>query len=541
MKYVVPFFISLLLILPLSAQEKVTEQVSIDWWVLPLFVVDKKGDPVLDLKDQNVELLVNNKEVTGFTLYKRAFTVEADGAKETPLPMEKEKVVFLLFDTAFTTQENFERSKAVAKDMVQKADAATLFTVIAVDPMAGPVYGGGPSANKKAVIKMIEDNIKWAPNSKSISAVLRATYGTQVVGDKGGRLDGGELRYLGEQRSGGLRKSNKNYFQAFQTLYHALSSIKDNKFIYLFSEGISLFARQVLTKGKEEYWFFIKKTAGYLSRCGAVLFIVNPAGAVLNYRSLQSGENSLRFLAKESGGKYIEGEEKHITGSIAMMNRAYYEVAFPDQGGAGGNIHKVAVRSLRKGVNIHTLRNLEKSKSYGEMNSLEKEVLVVTLLSPSPLFRAPLKTSHLDVEKSPGKEGELLYKIKLPVNFRQKSLELYRVKVDEYTNQANVKKKEFTSSGKSLKLTVKKEDEAAMRLVLVNGSAKMALVQGIFNAEVEKESILAGKAGDFKKQIERMGEGRKTELGRITLGAAKYCYKLSEAVFHYICKETVSL
>jgi hypothetical protein len=279
MRYILLFFIGLMLVLPLSSQEKVEEQVSVDWWVLPIFVLDKNENSVLDLQESEVELRVNNQKVSEFILYKRAFSVEQEVKEKESLPVvEKKKIVFLLFDTAFSTRGNFERSKEIAKDLVLKSEDNTLFSIISIDPFTGPIYAGGPLSDKAQVKKMIDQKIKWAPNSKSVADVLKLISSTQVEGREGARLDASDLATLTEQRSSGLRKSNITYFRAFKTLYHALNSIKDNKFIYLFSEGISLFARQAVMHGGEEYWFFFKQTAGYLGQCGAVLFIVNPAG-----------------------------------------------------------------------------------------------------------------------------------------------------------------------------------------------------------------------------------------------------------------------
>ena len=70
-----------MVLLPLLSQEKVTEKVTIDWWVLPLFAVDKGGDSVLDLTGSDIDLRVNNQKVTDFTLYKRAFSVDAVTAR----------------------------------------------------------------------------------------------------------------------------------------------------------------------------------------------------------------------------------------------------------------------------------------------------------------------------------------------------------------------------------------------------------------------------------------------------------------------------
>ncbi len=549
MKRLLILLIVVMVVLPIFSQEKITEEVKIDWWVLPLFAIDKSGNSVLDLKDEDIELQVNGQEVTGFTFYKRAFSVKSAGkAEEAPI-VDKRKLVFLLFDIAYTSNTNFERSKDIARDMVRKAEKNTLFSILMIDPLSGPVYVGGPLSDKKQLLSLLDDSLEWDPLTKSIKIVMFLTGATQVggggsggkgAGGRGGRLSPGEIALLGEQRSSGFRKANMNYYMAFQTLYHALNSIKDNKFIYLFSEGISLYARQVLTKGKEEYWFFIKKTAGYLSRCGAVLFIVNPAGAVLNYRSLQSGENSLRFLAKESGGKYIEGETKTIAAQIQKMNHAYYEIAFPDDESFGDKTRKITIRSQRKGVKVHTLRSLEKSKSYMEMKDIEKEVLVLNLLTPSPLFHSPLTARPLKIGKKSEKDSVVRYKIKLPRDFREKSVDIYKIRLNRATNKSSVKKESIVTTKRSLEISLSREEGSIARIVLVNGKQSSALVQGLFDAEAEGKGLLRSAAADFVKKAKQMKPRDVEALTRIRDGAAGYCAKLVQAVFHCICKETVS-
>lgn len=549
MRYVICFTISMMIFLPISSQGQVEEKVSVDWWVLPIFVLDKDSKSVFDLKETDIDLRVNNQKITDFILYKRSFNVEEEVEKETAQApvVDKNKIVFLLFDTAFSTQDNFNRSKEIAKDLVFKSEDNTLFSVVAIDPFAGPVYAGGPHSDKAKVEKLIDEKIKWVPNAKSVGTVLYLATSTQVSGGAPGgrtgvkaRLDRRDLANLREQRSGGLRKSNVNYFRAFQTLYHALNSITDNKFIYLFSEGLSLFARQAVVHGGEEYWFFIKQTASYLGRCGAVLFIVNPAGAGLEPTNIVSGEDSLRFLARESGGKYMEGEEKTIKKQIESMARAYYEIAFPDREAFTDGIRKISVRPQRRGVRLHTLRNLEKFKPYGDMNQVEKELLIVNLLNPSPLFHSPLKTSHLEIDKSLSKEGHFIYKIDLPKDFEQQELDFYKIRTAADTHAVTVKEEKIVTTEKDLQIDVDKADAAELRFVLVDQRANKALVQGIFDAKAEQESIMSDRAMDFKKKIASMKQEDLSKLNSVALGAMEYSTRLANEAFHFICKETVS-
>lgn len=547
MKQFLFFLLIATFIYPVFSQNELTEKVEIDWWILPLFAVDKDGNSILDLKKSDITLKVNNQDITAFTLYKREFAIEKIsekiGEKKPVLPTKKNKIVFLLFDISFTNSTNHRQAKEIAKNLVLKAEKTTLFSVIAIDPLSGPQYIGGPLSDKKQVIKLIEQKIKWDPQTKSISTVLLLGGASQVPAPTKaeGRLDERDIEFKTEQASFVIKEANRKYFQAFQSLYYTLNSIKDHKFIYLFSEGISLFARTILTgMGEDEYLYFMKQTANYLGQSGGVLFIINPAGSKMSYRNDASGEGSLRYLAKESGGKYLEGEKNTINRQIEKMHRSYYEIGFPDQETFHGKIHHITITSKRKGVKIQTLRNMEKTKQYSEMKDIEKEVLVLNMMNASPLFKSPLNIRALDIAKKSEKKGKIQYKIKLPQDFKGKNIDIFKIWLNKKKSEATVKKETIVSWDHSLKINLKKREDTITRLVLINGELNTALVQGIFDAETKQESILKSSASDFFNKMKKMTAKEKLELDQIKTRTAVYCKKVGEAAFHYICKETIN-
>ncbi len=549
MKYILIFFvIFLLVILPLSPQEKVEEQVKVDWWVVPIFAVDRSGKPVLDLKPEDISLRVDNEAITGFTFYKRIFTVDQRLEEKAPLPTfaQRKRMVFFMFDNVFSTQTNYELSKAVAKDLVAKAEQGTLFTIMVIDAFKGPVHAGGPTEDKKQLLKLIDEKVVWDPDGRDYQTVYQVVYeniqqtGTPHAGS------GVQSKYEGEKELGvftdiigsWIRRSDQRYFLSFQDLYHMLNSIKDNKFVYLFSEGLALYARRVVKYGEEEYYQRLKQTADYLSRSGAVLFIVNPTGALSNLP--YTGEDTMRFLARESGGKYMEGDKETISTRLEQMHRAYYEFAFPDQAEFSGEISNITLRSKRRGVRLHSLRSLEKEKTYAEMKEIEKEILVLNLLNTNPLFRFPLESRPLRIEKLEQKGDTIHYQIKLPADFQGRVLDLYKVWYDEEKGEANVEKETINPRESTLNLSLKQKGKASSYLVLINEKEKAALVQGKIDFEADRKEILAESASSFKKKLGRMSLDKRQELDTILAGAAGYCRQLEGAILHYFCKETVA-
>jgi hypothetical protein len=57
-----------------------------------------------------------------------------------------------------------------------------------------------------------------------------------------------------------------------------------------------------------------------------------------------------------------------IATSLEQMHRAYYEISFPDIPQLKGTPRCINIKPKRKGIFIHSLRSLEKSKTYPGMN-----------------------------------------------------------------------------------------------------------------------------------------------------------------------------
>ncbi len=160
---VVLFSLFLLLLSPVfPQQEKIIEEVSVDWWVVPVFAVDKSGQPVLDLKESDIELKVDNKKIKTFELVKRSFTVseqpteeEKERADVPPAP-ERKKNVFLLFDTALSTTASTDAAKVIAQRMINQAKPDTRFFIMTIEPFAGLTYAGGETSDKKLLNDIIK-------------------------------------------------------------------------------------------------------------------------------------------------------------------------------------------------------------------------------------------------------------------------------------------------------------------------------------------------------------------------------------------------
>ncbi|MCK5220130.1 MAG: hypothetical protein KAR14_00995, partial [Candidatus Aminicenantes bacterium] len=391
---------------------------------------------VLDLKSGDLQIFINKKPVQNLTLYKRDFNVERAIEKklEVKQRVEKRKIAFLIFDVAFTALENLDRSKVIAKDLIAKGSDSTSFVIMIVDPYAGLQYKGGPETDKDILNAIIDQEVTINERGRSIEPAIIAISGAQVSGKRGSKYGASDMAFLSEEITSSLRNTNKSFYFSFESLYCSLNQITDNKFIYFFSEGLSFWSRRSERHSEEQYFRNLKRSADFMGQSGSVIFVINPNGfesGDINtqtgggFTRMQAGPDSLKYIASESGGRYLRGNKKDLSERFEKMNRAYYEVAFSDTGIPDGGIGEVEIRVIRKGIRIHSLKSLEKRKSYSQMKRIEKEVLVLNLLGRSSLFKPPVTIRGFNVISEISKKDHTDLKLKLPGEQERKYIDLF--------------------------------------------------------------------------------------------------------------------
>jgi hypothetical protein len=534
-------------------QKKIVEKVGVDWWLAPVVAVDRAGNAVTDLEAKDILLTIDGKPQTRFTFFRSAFEVEESKKEqiETPAVVKKKqppgrRLVCLLFDLNASDKTGIRRSREIARDIITKATPGTRFLMLAIETFSGLQYIAEGDAADPKLIKALDNKIKPRANARIVSSRLVSV---QVPGRGGGRLSAANLAFLNEQAAAYYKRRTMSFFYSFETLYFYLNGIDDSKFVYLLSEGVSNSIRLSLKGGRSMYNHWLKEVAENLGRGGAVLFLINPTG-LQDIKAATSGEESLLFLAKESGGQYLEGAKSEIVNRIGKMQRAFYEISFPDIPGAKGSKRNITITSKRKGVRLISLRSIEREKSYDRMNDIEKEIMAVQLVSGSPLMQRRFSAFEAKVYDHKKTKKKAVYKILLPPEFVRTGLDLYKVHLarDPQTGDAAIvtKIEKETLKPKKNKIQVvfrfeKKPEETYF--VLVNTAANTVRVYGA--GQYEPDPVLLAMEEKHEKALaQKKRKSANTispaELDRILEGASAYCDKLKSSVFHFFCTETVS-
>jgi len=576
--------------------EKIVEEVSVSWWQVPVFAVDKNGNPVTDLQPGDIEVRLNHQQIPAFILDKHSFTVTQREKEKLPAavpaakqpPMKKNKLVFLLFDRTLSDDTSTRHAKDIARKIVLQAQEDTRYFVLTIDPYVGLVYiGEGSGSNKDQLVELIETKVKRRKNERLVRHFeFKEEFDSSGIGKKiddpgkgkGNVREDSDIIFEREIAAKPFLRKSMGFFYAFETLYLFLNSIEDNKFIYLFTEGMShsiLTSGRGLGKNRGMYYYYFKKVAKYLNRCGALLFIINAMG-VDQYHSRISdrpdmnievtkelqGEDSLDLLTRESGGTYLEGTHEKIVERLENMHHAYYEISFPDIPQLKGTTRKVSITPKRKGIKIHSLHTLEKRKDYADMNNLEKELLVLNLITQpqNTLTKAKIHAYNARIAKTKKTKKNVTYTVSLPPGYLRQSLDLYKVWL-AVTEAGSVQlekiEKESLSPQKNrvkiqFQLTPETEDkkqkeekkeigaEIETYFVLVNKGPDQAraCVHGMELYEEDPE-LIAGEKKKIAKKRKKRETISKGEMTRILKGSADYCQKLKQSAFHFYCREKI--
>ncbi len=561
MKNFIIFILVLFCFLFLIPEENIVEKVDVDWWVVPLFAVDNNENSITDLKRSDIKLLVNGIEVSEYDLYKRAFdsiSEKTEKARFDP-KIDRGKIAFLIFDITYKFRSNLKKVCEIADELISNSGKSTYYVLMILDSYAGLQYLFGPSNEKEKLRVVIDRKVKMIPESRNSNPILGNAGQAQITGKGGiqkyesrGKISGkDEMTFQKETKMMLGLNIDRNFFYSFESLYYSLSQIPDNKFVYLFSEGLSELSARNVDHGIEEFYRRIQKSSELLGKSGAVLFIIDPriyadpdiAGPSTSLDSLHSisgPSDSLKSLAVVSGGKYLSGTKAVLTKRLLNMNKAYYEIAFSSSNQPKGKTLTINIEPRKKGIHIHSLKSLEKRKSYSDMNALEKEVLVLNLLNRNKYFKSPLTIRGFYLLGHKSSKGFTNLKFELPGKYNMKAVDVFFIFSNpENKSEISIKKIKKQILKNRIILSIKNEKLNNTKIVMINNKNSVAFIDDFVDIEDKIARDLRKQNKNFDKHVNKMSAASKIQLNSILKGASEYCSKLDSAVFHYICKEEI--
>jgi hypothetical protein len=472
MRFAVAGFLCVLLCGLAAAQEqpKLQEEVTVRWWLVPVYAVDETGAPVLNLTPEDLEVTIKGLKVEQFSLVKKQFQVsqagKASAVAQAKGPAQK-KMVFLVFDAAFSPYVLLSRAKAIADAVIAQSDKAAQYVLLSIEPFAGLNYIAGPTRDLGIIAKTMNKYIVGKKSDYLLEANAMDRNEIQNAYPPGdfrnpnpaqrsglGGTRGGMRSYATREDDSNSRITWKDkrrvassYASSLMTLDVVLSQFKEySKVVYLYSCGIpddALLDRMEwvskpgsITEPPEMTISLTADTVAYdtlttigrhLNKSGAILFLVNPSGTRIDENDSSSGEQSLRILASESGGRYFEGAENQIAQEVNDMEGGYYEVSFPDKLEYEGQELDFEIRSNKPDVRIFTVKKVGREKSYADMTELEKEVTIINILNKGPFAESGLKVSFVAAEDVLQDGDSLICQVPLPPELARSEWTVFKI------------------------------------------------------------------------------------------------------------------
>ncbi|HEY4563847.1 MAG TPA: hypothetical protein VIJ36_12760, partial [Thermoanaerobaculia bacterium] len=136
------------------------ETVNVEVKIVPFYAVDAQGNPVYDLRQDEVELRVAGAPVPVESFDRYVIQSGRAGSQASPLTPTPSRSVFFLFDQAFSSPNGFNTDKRLAARMVQSwpgGDRLFLMvhgTAAGIERKLGPVPPDGEG--KEELLAAIE-------------------------------------------------------------------------------------------------------------------------------------------------------------------------------------------------------------------------------------------------------------------------------------------------------------------------------------------------------------------------------------------------
>lgn len=450
-----------------------SESIEVDLVTVPFYAVDAEGDPVYDLKPEEVELRLDGKTVPldVFDRYGAAEPVflapragTADGGQR-PLSPSTPRHVFLLFDLAFSTPRGAIASEKLAGRLLAGLPETDWMYLLSYHTQHGFEQHLGPvPANEEGRKKVGEGIAAFTPNVERI----RLQEDLQPIAR--GKMEGGGLdaTYMEAHASdkAAYRAEAMALAGALESFAVFLQQIKGPKLVLYFSQGIDT---QMYLQGLQDRLRPLQRdfepVMKKLGETGAMLLFLNAevhteagieeetefhheADAVF-VNSLARGESTLADMARVSGGKVLAHTNlETLTTRVSDWTSAYYEVGYypPPSPGATA-APEVALAVKRPGVEVWTPRWARAKRPFSELSRREKQFVLADLVLHGPQSGAAREVTtslyqRLEGRFAGGTEAEarkLSFEIDWPPEVRLRAIEVYSVLLDTSGSEEEAK------------------------------------------------------------------------------------------------------
>ena len=449
-----------------SNDDQLKYRIEVNAQVIPFFAVDKEGNPVFDIEEKDIELVINKKTYPFASFSRYKFHSEQPQSESSTVDKSRiypERYVFIIIDKIFNSEDGLRRSKTIVTEIIKRSSAKDAFVLLLNTPGSGLRYLLGPERDMNKLRQAIEKislqtegdtalreaNRKLQRSKSRIAGFLDAGTTLSASHDKFSGSSYGEATYRERQLALsdveiaklGLKQNLKTFNRALVSLSYALRTITSSKIVYLISEGIPIGVLKGGSLASDMIFYFdlLKTTAKVINFGGSILNVINPSKIQLMDYDYYSGKQSLKYLAEESGGKYFGGSDVNkIIKRVNMSTAAYYELIFITDG-LDKEKMKIKVNCKKPGIKIHSITQCKKNVPYSKMQQLQKKIFALNIITEGSWSRMVGKVDKIKFKRLKSKD-KMVRKIilRIPQTMINKRSDIYFIHLDPVSMQANI-------------------------------------------------------------------------------------------------------
>jgi len=483
---------------PVSLQERknkntLQHEVTVTLKLVQVYVTDKKGNPMVDLKKEDFVIRDNGKKksITEFErhiihLPPSKTEVQPEIIQESQLlasPELMSRKYFLLFDFAYNNPRGIKKAKKAALHFIdtelQPTDEVGMLSYSAIKSLTLHEY----LTTDHTKIRQIVDSIGMkAISGRAESFEEEYWRSATAVNPSDASKEGNVKRLEGIVQVPHTSEFDTPEFSKFadqgdsrlQALFFsrgmtdfakALRYIPGYKHILFFSSGIPY---SLLYGIQKSYGTFHRVNWGepllrqrYEEMCKELaasnstiypLETEDPATKI-GFDSHVLGTYTLQKMASSTGGKYfgnINSYEKHLE-KIKKLTGSYYVLGYYIDEKWDGKYHKIKVKVNRPGCKVNAQGGYFNPRPFSEYSKLEKMLHLVDLaLSEKPFFQTPLRFPLTALPCSIKGNPNLALFSKIPIKkiqeFSGRDVEIVSIIFDKENNIVKIEreKKDFS-------------------------------------------------------------------------------------------------
>lgn len=167
--------ISCWLVFP-QEHKKLEYEVAVHAQIVPMFALDSQGNPIFDLKKEDLELWVNGKPYPIYLLTLHRFEYQEGSPEDqeagqsqvstvprgTPTPRKispittPKRVIFLIIDIQHQHLKSLDRAKKITEQLIRESYPGDLFILLSYSEGPGLKYLGGIDQDKETLIQKLK-------------------------------------------------------------------------------------------------------------------------------------------------------------------------------------------------------------------------------------------------------------------------------------------------------------------------------------------------------------------------------------------------